>query len=523
MSLAEHLERAARLHPERGFHVVSHGTQVVSSLSYGELDRQARAAASGLEPGVPVVLAYPSGSLEFLVAFWACVYADAPAVPAPAPHPQRLQRTLPRLQQLVSDSQAQQVLTSEALQPLIAGSQRLRLGPPRFRPGQGLALLQYTSGSTRQPRGVCVRHANLLHNLAMLAEFHGLRQPQRMLCWLPLYHDMGLIRAMLSTVQAAGEGYLMDPWEFIQHPGRWLQGLQHFGCNLTGAPNFGYERVVRKAPGQRFDLSRLEVAFCTAEPIRARTLRAFEQLLQLPPQVLKTSYGLAENTVMVTGQARPCWRNAPGPQGREWVSCGIAWGQQRLAIVDDQGKPQAPGQLGEVWVQGDSVAAGYWQRPQESQQVFAARLESDPTPWLRTGDQGYLTAEGELCLTGRLKDLLIVRGQNYYPHELEAAVEECHPGLRPGCSAALQNDDQVVVLVELSAPVPSRELVRRVQAALGEEFGLSLGQLVALARGELSKTASGKVQRSLMRQRWFNGQLETLWCWSRPGFQQGEF
>jgi acyl-CoA synthetase (AMP-forming)/AMP-acid ligase II len=369
---------------------------------------------------------------------------------------------------------------------------------------------------------VCVQHANLKHNLAMLAEFHALRQPQRMLCWLPLYHDMGLIRAMLSTVQAAGEGYLMDPWEFIQHPQRWLQGLQHFGCNLTGAPNFGYERVVRKPPGQRFDLSQLEVAFCSAEPIRASTLRAFEQLLQLPPQVLKTSYGLAENTVMVTGQAGPRWHTAAGPQGREWVSCGVAAGGQHLAIVDENGTQMGPGLPGEVWVQGQSVAAGYWRRPEESQQVFAARLDSDPTPWLRTGDQGYLTAEGELCLTGRLKDLLIVRGQNYAPQELEAAVEECHPQLRPGCSAALQSDDQVVMLVELSAPVPSRELVHRVQAALGEEFGLSLGQLVALARGQVAKTASGKVQRSLTRQRWRDGQLETLWCWSRPGFQHSE-
>lgn len=547
-NLTEIAVNAAAEWPAQGFSF-RQGDRIVERLSYQDLDLAARRLAgsllaAGLRRGQRALLVYPSG-LEFLRAFWACVYAGVVVVPAAPPHPLRLRRTLPRLLRIARDCQAQAVLTHSDLTslpgdlaPLLVVTDRCQLGddvlaPVAAEPAE-VAVLQYTSGSTREPRGVVLTHANLLHNLGMLAEFHGCRPAMVMVHWLPLFHDMGLIRGMLSPVQMGADTVLLDPMEFAQRPIRWLRALSEHRATITGAPDFGYALTARKVQPkdlEGLDLTALQIAFCSAEPIRPQSLRGFARLCQpcgFRVEALKPSYGLAEATVMVCAETGEAFRtrqvsrahlargqvSAPqGPEdGLELVNCGRPLGGQELLVVDPQGRPCPWEVVGEIWLRGPCVAAGYWGREED---VFAGYLASGQGPYLRTGDLGWLEPDGSLTVCGRLKDLIILRGQNYYPQDIEAIVQDAVPELRPGCGAAFSGPDGGVVVV-WEAETADDSLVTRMWSAVGEELGIALSEVVVIEPGRLSKTASGKVQRQAVRGQHERGELEPLLTWKAP-------
>ena len=411
LSLLQLALDTAATHPDRGYRFCHNGIHLREALSYAQLDVAARRIAValhqlGIRPGERALLLYPAG-LEFVSAFWGCVYAGVVAVPAPPPHPARLNRTLPRLSNIVSDCQPHVVLTHSQLGvglgelPVLCTDQcPAESGRWSAPVGVETVMLQYTSGSSREPRGVRLSHSNLLHNLEMLRQFHGCQSSMVMVHWLPLYHDMGLIRGMLSPLHMGGDCVMLDPLQFVQRPLDWLCALSHFSATVTGAPDFGYALAARKIADSDLDpidLSCLEVAFCSAEPIRKSSLDAFVQRFArcgLRTGALKPSYGLAEATVMVTAEMRPHYHSQAvsrqalaqsclGPPQSEGdrldlVCCGQPLGGQQLLIVDSHGRALAPDRVGEVWLAGGSVAGGYWNRPDDP--TFAARLADGRGP-----------------------------------------------------------------------------------------------------------------------------------------------
>lgn len=498
------LEKSARDWPGRGFYRIAGGSRLTDALLYPELLARAGNLARQLKlwklpPGSRILIPCPH-SLDFLVDFWACWLAGMSPVPVPAPQPGREQRTLPRIGLIEQDCQAAGRLQSGQWHASSSGREA-GSGPT------GLALLQYTSGSTRHPRGCCVTADNLLHNLGMLADFLGHPRDMVMLHWLPLFHDMGLIRGLLSPLSLGADVYLMDPLEFVHRPRRWLEGLSHFRATCTGAPNFGFGLTSRKGhPGERLDLSSVRLAFCSAEPIRAATLDEFSLRFSdwgWRPEAIRPSYGLAEATLVVSGEMGSGWESlgccpralAEGrirPGNHRLVSCGQVLGHQTVRIVAE-GRLCAPEQVGEIWLQGPSVTQGYWGLPEQTRETFGAFIGTEG-PYLRTGDLGFLH-QGRLFVTGRVKELIVLRGQNFYPQDLEEAVLEACPGLRPGCIAAFQEGERLVLLAEAAGPADWARLGRRAWEQLGTEFGLSLKEFQVLPPGSLLKTSSGKLQR----------------------------
>ena len=529
-----------------------------TSVTYRELDEGARAIAATLRqhlsPGDRALLLYPPGR-EYVLGFLGCLYAGVIAVPAYPPDPSRIARTLPRLQALVADCQATAALTTSGLLDMVGvvtedapGLRALRwLATDALAPGAAhawsapalssddLAFLQYTSGSTGTPKGVMLSHRNLLHNSGLIAlGFDASPQPVGVI-WLPPYHDMGLIGGILQPLYRDIPTVLMSPLFFLQRPLNWLEAISRHGGSVSGGPNFAYELCVRKTtPEQRaaLDLRSWEVAFCGAEPIRPETLDRFAEAFApagFRREAFYPCYGLAEGTLIVSGgrkAAPPVVRRLEsiGRQGASMVGCGVSLGDQTVRIVDPETcEPCAPGQVGEIWVRGASVARGYWERSDDTTRVFQARLAgSGEGPYLRTGDLGLLDG-GELFVTGRRKDLLIIRGRNHYPQDLELTVERCDPGLRPGCGAAFSVDsggeERLVIVQEFAdrsggdLETRTREVIARIRQAVAEEHELGVQAVVLLVPGSIPKTSSGKIQRHACRAAFLQGSLEAVGSW----------
>jgi acyl-CoA synthetase (AMP-forming)/AMP-acid ligase II/acyl carrier protein len=542
-----------------------HNGEVADQCTYGELDRSARAIAArlqaeGVGAAAPVLLLYAPG-LEFVRALFGCFYAGATAVPVYPPNPARLARTLPRLRAIARDIAAKTLLTSsdiavmrDAMNPLAPelweakwiATDSNTADPEAWKApavrGSDLAIVQYTSGSTREPRGVMLTHANVLHNQEAIREgFNHKPGPHNVvLSWLPVYHDMGLIGMTLHPIYLGGTAVHMSPMEFLQNPYRWLAATSQFRATASGAPNFAYELCNRKVTDEQIgglDLSSWRVAYCGAEPVRKDTLERFAS--RLAPTGFKRSallpcYGLAEATLIVAGTSRPegvvaCDVNDAelragrvvadtGSRSTSIVGCGRAVGELDVAIVTD-GKRCKPRELGEIWLRGGSVARGYWKNAEDTAATFGATLEDGSGPFLRTGDLGFLDATGELFIVGRAKDVIIVRGLNYYPHDLELAAESAWPGLRPGCVAAFalegEEKDEVVIVCEHSTKTAKEGvgwdvIVDAVRNAIAVEFELAVRAIAIVSPGQVAKTPSGKVQRSEMRRRYLAGELEIL-------------
>jgi acyl-CoA synthetase (AMP-forming)/AMP-acid ligase II len=513
------------------------------TLSFAQLDQAARAVAGALSghEGERAMLLFPPG-LGFVKTFLGCWYAGI--VPVPCSPPTR-EHEVERLLRVARDADVRFVLTVAPLAELVRSqlaerglsrvacldADELLRAPvePWSDPGlspQTIALLQYTSGSTSEPKGVVVSHANLVHNQRAIKELFGHDENTRVVGWLPLYHDMGLIGNVLQPLWLGRDVTLMSPVDFMMRPLSWLRAISRYRATTSGGPNFAYELCTEAANPEALaglDLSCWTLAYNGAEPIRQSTLERFYEAFApagLRRETLYPCYGLAESTLIVTGARRPFLTRhyeagalaahqaisvGAGVVGAvPLVSSGVPAEGTRLCIVDPETlAPCREGFVGEIWVSSPSVAQSYWRQSEASEETFAARLKGRDGAWLRTGDLGFLDA-GELFVTGRLKDLIIVRGRNHHPQDIEETCWTSHPALRVGRAAAFTLDDSpegegsLVVVQEVqkgSAAFDQAELLARVRTQISQKHGLALSALVLVRSGQVPKTSSGKVRR----------------------------
>jgi acyl transferase domain-containing protein/acyl-CoA synthetase (AMP-forming)/AMP-acid ligase II/acyl carrier protein len=518
--------------------------------------RVARALRERGLAGQPVLVAAPAG-VEYVTCLLGCLYAGAIAVPAYPPEASRLSRAQRRVASILADANVRCALGPQAgaehgapglpierleLEALLAESASpVELAWPLD--SDAVCLLQYTSGSTSIPKGVAVSLGQLSANLAAISEAMHLTSKDVLVTWLPPYHDMGLMGGIFWPLYAGAAAHILAPDVFVRRPLRWLQEITRQRATVTMAPDFAFELCVRRIPEARragLDLSRLRVVCNGAEPIRPETLEAFAAAFGaygFDPSMFYPCYGLAEATLFVAGgepiqppvirtldaAALEQHRASPAVAGqrvRRVVSCGRAAANLELAIVDpDSQRRLSDNQVGEIWVSGGSVATGYWNRPDETRARFRACITGCADgPFLRTGDLGFVS-DGQLFVTGRLKDVIVVRGQNHYPHDLEHTVQSLHPALQTVRGAAFSIDvagaEQVVVVHELDTRIASdpTTLISELLEAVRREHGLALHACVLVKRGTVARTASGKVQRRVMRRAYVGGALDVVARW----------
>ncbi|MET7350961.1 fatty acyl-AMP ligase [Streptomyces mirabilis] len=535
------------------------------SLTYAELDAEARRVASWLQercvPGDRVLLLHPAG-LPFVTAFLGCVYAGVVAVPSPMPGQFQYQRR--RVTNIARDAdvrvaltdtgllaEARQWMADTGLELPVAASDASDFGDNvSWRdPGathEGLVLLQYTSGSTGRPKGVMVHHGNLLHNAESLGGALGFTESTNFGGWIPLYHDMGLMGQLLPGLFLGNSVALMSPMAFLKRPHHWLQLIDRYDIGFSAAPNFAFDLCLRRVTDTQIsglDLSRWQFAANGSEPIQASTLREFAERFGpagFRAEQFAPSYGMAEATVFISARStRPPRIRAvdghalekhlvqdpvPGGPVRELVGCGDVPDFDVLIVDGDDRSVLPDGATGEIWLRGASVASGYWGRPDTTEETFHARTADGDGPYLRTGDLGLLL-DGELYVTGRTKDLLIVHGRNLYPHDIEHELRLQHPPLVALAGTAFTvpaPHEEVVVVHEVRGRFSQeqlRELAIAMRATVHREFGVHTAGLVLLRPGMVRKTTSGKVQRAEMRDLFLTGALTSLYEEMTPGVQ----
>jgi acyl-CoA synthetase (AMP-forming)/AMP-acid ligase II len=554
------LRRRAALEGERtGFRFLRDGDGDEAATTYAALDRRAREVAALLQQrqrrGERTLLVYPPG-LALIAAFLGCLYAGTVALLVEPPAPSRLRAFLAKVAGIGRDATPTLGLTTATVRDQLA-SVELPAGLDRLpweitdpapedasaawreadSAGHDLAYLQYTSGATTEPRGVMVSHGNLMANLRAIERTFAPPAGTESVCWLPPYHDMGLVGGILAPLYLGTTATLLAPLAFIQRPRRWLSTLTRHRATVSGGPNFAYELCARRVRPEELDgldLGSWRVAFCGAEPVDPATLRRFARCFAscgFDPAAFKPCYGLAESTLLVAAPAagaqptvRP-FRSTELARGmgsaasetdgdaKLLASCGPA--VESAVVVDpDTARPCTPGTIGEIWVSGPSVARGYWRRPAESAAVFGAALAGATGPGhLRTGDLGFLL-DGELFVTGRLKDLIIVDGANHYPQDIECTATMAHPALTAAEAAAfpIPLDGREVVVVALApgrhADASADELRRAVRSAVSAAHNIGLHDVVLIRTGRLPKTGSGKLRRAHCRAEYLAGGLE---------------
>jgi amino acid adenylation domain-containing protein len=560
-TLVEMLRDHAARHPDRTACVfLLDGDEEGERLTYAELDREARRVAAQLRAeglaGERALLLFPPG-LAFVAAYFGCLYAGVVAVPV---YPPRSNRNLDRLQSIVADARARAVLATDEVITTLARNADAAPELARLRwiaadkpgtdeapwldagvaPGD-VAFLQYTSGSTSTPKGVRVTHANLLVNEAMMRDAFGHSEGLVVAGWLPVYHDMGLIGNVLHPLYMGGTCVLMSPAAFLQRPARWLEAVTRYGAETSGGPNFAYDLCVERISAEEkaaLDLSGWRVAFCGAEPVRAATLERFAATFAecgFRRDAFYPCYGLAEATLFVSaGRAQdpPVIRTfkadaleqdrgvpaAADEPGASLVGCGFAWHEGRVEVVHPETRtPLAPGEVGEVWVAGPHVAGGYWNRPEATEETFAAYTAGGEGPFMRTGDLGFVDG-GELFITGRAKDLIILRGRNLYPQDIELTAGTGHPALQPGGGAAfpvdVDGEERLVIVHEVRRTairsLDPAEVAGRIREAVAAAHEAAVHDVVLIGPGTLFKTSSGKVQRQLCRRAYLAGSLDPV-------------
>lgn len=575
-SLVDLLRHRALNEPERNvFTTLDAAGNVTGRISFGELDRRARAIAAELQArgleGERALLLFPTG-LRFVAALFGCLYARVTAIPAPRPQASRLARTLPRFRSMIADARPAVIFTDFERDALAGelGPELLHipwlsveacLGNPVDawrKPVVGrdhIAHLQYTSGSTAQPKGTQITHGNVLANSRDMQVGKRYSRDATSLVWVPHYHDDGLVQGIFQPIYSGYHAILMSPMDFAARPASWLEAITRHRVTHSGGPNFAFELCIRRvsdAEYEQLDLRSWSMAYCAAEPVRPQTLTRFAE--RFGPRGFRwrsfaPSYGMAETTLVVSTdgvergprflacdpaaleQARrvvPLPANEPG--ARVLVACGRPVGDTQVAIVDPASCRALRGdEVGEIWVKGPGVAAGYAGLPEETQKTFRARLaDSGEGPFLRTGDLGFLE-QGEVFITGRLKDLIIVRGENRYPQDIEATVESVDAGIRAGCSAAfsIERDleEKLVIVAEVTPRRAEQdpaaqarwqaEVIDGIRQRVAAAHGVEVDAVALLRTGGLRKTSSGKVQRQAARAEFLDGSADELFRWSR--------
>ena len=595
-------DRAQKQADKIAYIFLNNGETESATLTYQQLQQQARAIAAQLQqklsPGERALLLYPSG-LEFIVAFFGCLYADIIAVPA---YPPRRNQNLSRLQSIISDCQAKIALTTQTLLPNLES--RLEQDP-QFAPlhwlatdsvdlaslsdwidpqssSETLAFLQYTSGSTGKPKGVMVTQGNLIHNQRTIERGFGHTDQTIFVGWLPLFHDMGLIGNVLQPLYLGIPCTLMAPVDFLQKPVRWLQAISRYRATTSGGPNFAYDLCMRKVTEEQkatLDLSSWEVAFNGAEPIRSKTLERFAEAFArcgFRHKSFYPCYGMAEATLFVSGNPKQqpptidtfseealtgnrAINMTPNQEGaKQIVGVGHGWLDQQIRIVDPHSFTEcSPARVGEIWLAGKSVAHGYWNNPEKSAETFQAYIadNSQEEPFLRTGDLGFFCEDGELFITGRLKDVIIIRGRNHYPQDIESTIENSHEALIPNHSAAfcleVDGEEKLIITAEverryrhrrrpketqkqfeererrirerrkenvnpgfelsLDSPPVFEEILANIRKNVAKNHGLQVHALCLLRFGSIPKTSSGKIQRYACRQGFLGNTLNVVW------------
>ncbi len=550
------------------------------SLTYGQLERKAKAIAAYLQsvssPQDRVLLLYPSG-LDYITAFFGCLYAGVIAIPA---YPPRPNRSLNRIQNILHNAQTDLALTnSETLQSLERQLERTpelqslrwittdilehsNLEKDWREPSisqDSIAFLQYTSGSTAEPKGVKIAYQNLLHNLEAIHRCFRHSSQSKGVIWLPPYHDMGLIGGILQPLYGSFPVTLMSPLMFLQNPLRWLKTISGYRATTSGGPNFAYDLCIRKFKPEQLtglDLSSWQVAFNGAEPINHETLKKFAQTYApygFDYSAFYPCYGMAEATLIISGgsknaavvtktvqgkaleQNKIALADVSEPHSRTLVSCGRSLIDQKIAIANPETLVSCkPGEVGEIWVSGSSIAQGYWKQPEITAATFNAYLkDTREGPFLRTGDLGFLD-QGELFFTGRLKDMIVIKGRNHYPQDIEKTVEETNSWIRPSCVASfsvnIQGEEKMIVLAEVerrywsskrsaaksngnSTPekiIQVKDLTQLIRREISRNHDLQVHTTLLLKPGSLPKTSSGKIQRHACRTEFLANTLEGL-------------
>lgn len=564
-SLIDILQWRAVNQPDRlAFRFLKDGELEEKCVSYQELDERARAIAALLQAstnkGDRALLLFPAG-LDFISAYFGCLYAGVIAIPIPPPHPARLEKTLQAAVNVLADAEpavalmAQELFTAikandnvmkefEGVRLLVADHSRLKSWTSRWIMPEiersDLAFLQYTSGSTIAPKGVMVSHGNLMHNLALIERAFGVTSESSSVIWLPPYHDMGLIGGILQPVYTGFSATLMPHLMFLQKPVRWLEAISHYRATVSGAPNFAYDHCVKKVKREELtelDLSCWEIAFDGAEKVYHKTLDQFADHFRncgFEKQSFAPCYGLAEGTLMITGVARgvlpqQLYIDKSGLEkneviildktrsgGQILVSSGVNPSDQEIRIVNPETSvPCHADQVGEIWVKGESVAMGYWQKPSKTEAALRAFTADGSGPFLRTGDLGFVQ-EGELYVTGRMKNLLIVDGKNHYPQDIERTVEQAHKEVQPaGCAVFPLEDagmERVVVVAEVQRKLTDNpdKIKEQIRSAVAESHALKTHDIRLILPGSIPKTTSGKIRHFLCREQYLSGSLKEI-------------
>jgi len=555
--------RAAQQPDRVGYTFLADGETDAIDLTYAALDARARAIAAWLQArggaGERVLMMFHEGH-DYLAALFGCMYAGALAVPVHPPDPGRLQRTLPRLQRISEDAAVRFVLTTAEIEAHTR-SELAAVGDAQWLdvPAQGeagaadwvdpqrtpddIAYLQYTSGSTALPKGVMISHRNLTHQLTDFDVGYDHTPDSVLVSWLPATHDLGLVYGRLMALFIGMRCVFFSPGAFLQRPMRWPMALHRHRGTHSPAPNFAYEVVARKAEPDLLavlELSHVRVLLNGAEPIRRASEALFQKVFAptgLPPQALTHAMGMSESTAKIMTepiervQARfvdidpvAYERNevvlvAPGtPEARVVASNGVTVLDTRVVVVDpDTLQPLGSDRVGELWVSGTTVAQGYFRNEAATAHTFGARTADGEGPFLRTGDLGFVH-DGEIYLSGRHKDMIILRGQNHHPQDIEWTAATAHPALRPGGAAAFSIADDagehLVFVAEVNPPaVDSPAAVFAALRKALSEHGVAARTLLLLSPRGLPKTSSGKISRSQARARFLADELAALHRW----------
>lgn len=541
------------------------GINETDSITYGEMIGKAKALAATLQKygkrGDRVLLLFPTG-IEFITSFYACFFAGMIAVPT---YPPKRNKPNERFRAIVNDSTPSFIISTQSINddlikfemleglPLSGKLLVYEDIPPELSknyadPGVGadeIALLQYTSGSTGTPRGVMVSHGNIMHNSEFIKQSFGFDENSVGVNWLPNFHDMGLIGCLIQAAYLGASNVIIPPLSFLKSPANWFKAITKYRATTGGGPNFAFDYSLEKVEDEdlaAIDLSGLRTLYCGAEPIRDKTMKGFAEKFArtgFKASQLFPVYGMAESVLIVTGgdyRKEPIYFEADsksleenkllpardGHESRVLTACGFPWLGMSVAIINaETNTPSAKNEIGEIWANGSSIARGYWNDAKETENTYNAYIAgSADGPWLRTGDLGFIH-EGQLYVTGRLKDLIIIRGANYFPNDIEHSLENCHEALRKNASAAfsvdIEGEEKLVVVAEVERAfvrdLPGDEVFEAIRMAIFNTFGIQPYAITLIRTGSILKTSSGKIQRFAMRSAWSKGDLTEVAAW----------